>query len=206
MYLTNDKISFIRPLCLATEKDIVRTIKDNNIPVLKSNCPADKTTERENIKNMLSSLYKNYHMAHQNFINMLDNHDSFYLWHEDHVSTIEGTKFKIKECVNKEDFTKLFNFLVENKKSKKLNLSCNYFLAEKGEKVIGCFALNIKAEKTIILPWIYIKELSSAEFLYKEIEDMVFRKFNPCTFKIAAKPQYFSKSYTKDGKYYIKKL
>ena len=206
MYLTNDKISFIRPLCLATEKDIVRTIKDNNIPVLKSNCPADKTTERENIKNMLSSLYKNYHMAHQNFINMLDNHDSFYLWHEDHVSTIEGTKFKIKECVNKEDFTKLFNFLVENKKSKKLNLSCNYFLAEKGEKVIGCFALNIKAEKTIVLPWIYIKESSSAACLFKEIEDMVFRKFNPCTFKIAAKPQYFSNSYTKDGKYYIKKL
>jgi hypothetical protein len=144
-------------------------------------------------------------MAHQNFINMLDNHDSFYLWHEDHVSTIEGSKIKIKECVNKEDFTKLFNFLFENKKFKKLTQTSTYYLALSGERVIACFSLNIK-EKTIVLPWIYIKDSSSAEILHKEIEDMIFRKFNPCTFKIAAKPQYFSNSYQKVGKYYIKKL
>ena len=206
MYLSNDKMSFIRPLCLATEKDIIRTIKDNNIPVLKSNCPADKFTERENIKNMLSNLYKNYHMAHQNFINMLDNHENFYLWHEDRVSTIESTKFFIKECVCKDDFIQLNNFLVSNKKSTRLAISHSYYLVFDGSKVIGYFALNSNDPKNIVLPKIYIKECSSAEILYKEIEDMVFRKYNPCNFKIAAEPQYFSKSYTKSGKYYTKKL
>ena len=55
MYLTNDKITFIRPLCLAHEHDIQKTVKENNIPLLKSNCPADKFTERENIKCALIS-------------------------------------------------------------------------------------------------------------------------------------------------------
>ena len=206
MYLTNDKITFIRPLCLATEKSIVRTVKDNNIPVLKSNCPADKFTERENIKTMLTGLYKNYHMAHQNFINMLDNHDNFYLWHEDRVSTIEATKVYIKKCLNKDDFIKLNNFLIKYKKINKLKPNYDYYLIFEGINVVGCFVLTIENGKTVILPMIFIKYAGSAEILHKEIEDMVFRKFNPCIFKIAAKPQYLGKSYSKEGKYWIKKL
>ena len=206
MYLSNDKMTFIRPLCLATEKDIIRTIKDNNIPVLKSNCPADKFTERENIKTMLSNLYRTYHMAHQNFINMLDNHENFYLWHEDKVNTIESTRIYIKECLTKEDFIKLNNFLYENKRSSKLMISNSYYLVFEANKIIGYFSLNTKDSKNIILSKIFIKDKAFKDILFKEIEDMIFRKYNPCYFKISAKPQYFLNSYKKEGKFYTKKL
>ena len=206
MYLTNDKITFIRPLCLAYEKDISKAIKDNNIPVLKSNCPADKFTERENIKIMLKSLYKNYHMAHQNFINMLDNYNNFYLWHEDNVSTIEGSKVYIKECATKNDFVKLNNLFFKYNKKVKMNSSNTYYLIFESNKVMGYYSLNKTNPKEIILTKLFIINNYKIVDICEEIERMIFKEFNPCTFKIAAKPQYFPKNYEKEGKYWIKKL
>lgn len=206
MYLTNDKITFIRPLCLAHEHDIQKTVKENNIPVLKSNCPADKFTERENIKIMLSELYKKYKMAHQNFINMLDNHESFYLWHEESLNVIESTKIYFKKCVNKDDFVRLTNLLNRNEKSIKLVSTNDYFLINFGSKTIGYYSLNTTNKKEIVLTHLFVENNYKLKEICKEIEDTIFRKFNPCIFKIAAKPQYFSNSYVKSGRYWSKKL
>ena len=57
-YLSNRRITLIRPLLYATEKDVEYFIRKRKMPLLKSLCPEDKKTERENMKNLLSELEK----------------------------------------------------------------------------------------------------------------------------------------------------
>lgn len=57
-YLDRKDITLIRPLIYAPEKDIKYFINHSDLPVLSSPCPADKTTDRENIKKLLSGLDK----------------------------------------------------------------------------------------------------------------------------------------------------
>ena len=55
-YLSNRKITLIRPLLYATEKDISYFSRRANLPVAVSLCPEDHATERENMKKLLSEL------------------------------------------------------------------------------------------------------------------------------------------------------
>lgn len=57
-YLSRMDITLIRPLVYAPEKDIRYFINHSDLPVLVSPCPADKTSDRENIKQLLNSLDK----------------------------------------------------------------------------------------------------------------------------------------------------
>ena len=55
-YLSNRKITLIRPLLYATEKDVSYFANRRELPIIKSLCPEDKTTERENMKNLLREI------------------------------------------------------------------------------------------------------------------------------------------------------
>lgn len=55
-FLSNRKITLIRPLLYATEKDVLYFTNKRSLPVVKSLCPEDHATERENMKNLLSQL------------------------------------------------------------------------------------------------------------------------------------------------------
>ena len=55
-YLDRMDLTLIRPLIYAPEKDIKYFINHSDLPVLSSACPADKTTDRENIKKLLNEL------------------------------------------------------------------------------------------------------------------------------------------------------
>ena len=57
-YLSNRRITLIRPMLYATEKDVMYFIRKRPLPVLASLCPEDKATERENMKNLLTELEK----------------------------------------------------------------------------------------------------------------------------------------------------
>ena len=59
-YHSNKGITVIRPMIFARESDCARVARKENLPVLKSKCPADSNTEREEIKKFLSSLEKKY--------------------------------------------------------------------------------------------------------------------------------------------------
>ncbi len=58
-YLSNRKITLIRPMIYATEKDVQYFTRRQELPVVKSLCPEDHNTERENMKNLLSEIEKN---------------------------------------------------------------------------------------------------------------------------------------------------
>ena len=55
-YLSNRKITLIRPLIYATEKDVVYFARRRELPIVKNPCPEDHNTERENMKNLLAEI------------------------------------------------------------------------------------------------------------------------------------------------------
>lgn len=59
-YLSRKDIHMIRPMIFARESDCARVVRKENLPTVKSNCPADGTTERQEVKEMLSALEKKY--------------------------------------------------------------------------------------------------------------------------------------------------
>jgi len=59
-YLDRTNVTVIRPLIYSPEKDIKYFVGKNELPVFINPCPADKTTERETVKQMLASLDREY--------------------------------------------------------------------------------------------------------------------------------------------------
>lgn len=53
-YMSNSKITLIRPLYLVDESKIINASK--KFPILKSKCPADKFSKRQEIKDIISQL------------------------------------------------------------------------------------------------------------------------------------------------------
>ncbi|MDR0903500.1 MAG: tRNA 2-thiocytidine(32) synthetase TtcA [Ruminococcus sp.] len=57
-YLSRRDLTLIRPLVFAPEKEVKRAAYKNNFPIVKSPCPEDKHTKREEIKNFLAEREK----------------------------------------------------------------------------------------------------------------------------------------------------
>ena len=55
-YMSNSQITLIRPLYLTEESKIVNASK--NMPILKSKCPADKDSKRQDMKLLIDKLHK----------------------------------------------------------------------------------------------------------------------------------------------------
>ena len=59
-YLSRKDIYMIRPMIFVREKDTSRIIRKLGLPTVKSNCPVDGNTERQQIKEFISSLEPKY--------------------------------------------------------------------------------------------------------------------------------------------------
>ncbi|MBE6770538.1 MAG: tRNA 2-thiocytidine biosynthesis protein TtcA [Ruminococcaceae bacterium] len=59
-YLSRKDIYMIRPMIFARESDCARVCRKEDLPTVKSKCPADGTTERQDVKEMLNALEKKY--------------------------------------------------------------------------------------------------------------------------------------------------
>ncbi|MBQ6265471.1 MAG: tRNA 2-thiocytidine(32) synthetase TtcA [Clostridia bacterium] len=59
-YLSRKNIYMIRPMIYARESDCARAVRRGELPVVKSKCPADGVTAREQAKQLLNSLEKEY--------------------------------------------------------------------------------------------------------------------------------------------------
>lgn len=55
-YLSRVGIKLIRPMIYMPEKDVKEFARKNDLPVITSPCPADKNTQREEMKQLLHSL------------------------------------------------------------------------------------------------------------------------------------------------------
>lgn len=59
-YLSRRDITMIRPLIYAREYEITALVGNVGLPVVKSACPADKNTEREEMKKLLTDIDARY--------------------------------------------------------------------------------------------------------------------------------------------------
>lgn len=79
-YLSNTKITQIRPLILTEEKNIIATCKKLNIPVVKNACPADKHTQRQFIKNEIEKLKDKLTFVKERILGAIINSDRYNLF------------------------------------------------------------------------------------------------------------------------------
>lgn len=59
-YLSRKEITVIRPMLYLWEEEVANVSKRLNLPVVKSNCPADGVTERQKTKDYILNLKKDY--------------------------------------------------------------------------------------------------------------------------------------------------
>ncbi len=55
-YLSRKDLTMIRPMILATESDVRRAVKHESLPVVKSTCPADGATRRQEMKEYVADM------------------------------------------------------------------------------------------------------------------------------------------------------
>lgn len=80
MYLTDSQVTFIRPFSYLCEQDIRNACQHLNIPIVKSTCPNDGFTKRQDAKEMLQYIYKHYPSAKKNLVKALTNQKQVHLW------------------------------------------------------------------------------------------------------------------------------
>ncbi len=62
-------VTVIRPMILVFEKEIIRASRD--MPVFYNDCPADKNTQREYVKELLNKIAPNIHQVHEHILSAL---------------------------------------------------------------------------------------------------------------------------------------
>ena len=81
MHLSDTNTDFIRPLIYCFEDDIEYTaIKELNLPIVKSTCPNDGFTKRQDMKDLLNDIYRQFPSAKKNFLKSLHNTEHTKLW------------------------------------------------------------------------------------------------------------------------------
>lgn len=79
-YLSRSDLTVIRPMVYVPEKHIIHVAKELNLPVMKSTCPANGNTEREEMKELLDKLCKLYPNARELMLSALRNEEQYGLW------------------------------------------------------------------------------------------------------------------------------
>lgn len=202
MFLSNEKITFIRPLIYIDETDIKRLIKEKNIPIFSSNCPNDGKTKRQDIKNLVTSLNRDYVESKDNFLTMLINkekEDLFYMHYE----------FKLDNGLYYKEIYDIKSFLIEQKYlkvSNKINSISHHIHIYKKNKLIGVLLYHNKG-KSYYITNLYLNDKKYFKYVILEIYKKIYSKFNPIDFYINGK--YFKNEINKLGfekinKYYYK--
>lgn len=67
-YLTKTEITLIRPMLYLKEKEIIRFVEREELPVVFNPCPVDKKTKREEVKQLVTQLSSTYPDVREKFI------------------------------------------------------------------------------------------------------------------------------------------
>lgn len=174
MFLERAKIEFIRPLILVHEKDIIRAVKEENIPAFPSHCPNDGNTMRHEMKKILEDIYKKYPSAKDNFFLMMENYEKEQLYYHDLFYKIEREDISFKPVISAKDAR--IELEIRNK-LKLLNFDDRVrFIIYKLDKPIGVISFKRHDENTVeILDY---KLIRSNKTLDKKILDFVNANIN----------------------------
>lgn len=82
-YLSRTGITAIRPLCYLPEYHVGHMVQELNLPVVKSPCPANGETKRQEMKELMQALRKRYPDAPDRFLHALQSDKQYDLWQKE---------------------------------------------------------------------------------------------------------------------------
>lgn len=180
MFLENEGITFIRPFIYIDEKEIIRLVKEKNIPIFPSNCPNDKKTKREDIKQLLLSLNKTYPASYDNFLTMLSNKEKFNVFFLHEENKVNNSGLFYKKII---DFCKVFDEKAYIKVSDTISKNSEHFHLYQGDELVGIILLSHK-EKAYTIEKIWVKtDNLFVPFVFKLYWNISL-KINPITFSL----------------------
>ena len=74
-YLSRKDLTMIRPMILATESDVRRAVKHESLPVVKSACPADGATRRQEMKEYVADMCRKDRAFRQKMLGAMQGED-----------------------------------------------------------------------------------------------------------------------------------
>ncbi len=176
MYLERTGITFIRPLLYVKEEDIVSLVKEQSLPVLKSTCPANFHTEREEVKNLLASLYERNEETRENFRRMLTNYKAFQLYFSNLEEEFkDDPSYSLKPAVMADSFRK-----GDFSKKKKYD---EEFLILHNHEVVGDLSYRFLNDHRIEIGNLHGDRLTKR----KAIKELIYRlgkAYNPLTLSL----------------------
>ena len=187
MFLENEKVEFIRPFIYLHESEIKRAVKENNIPIFKSGCPNDGKTKREDIKNILLDLYKNYPSAKDNFLTMLSNQEKIDLFYTYKEKKINRTNLYYKEVFSSDSLFDEIEYF--SKQDYPYLKNHKHFHLYQNNILVGVAIFKVENRNLIVSK---IK-VSKKEFLIPFLFDIyknVYEKINPLTLMILDSKEY----------------
>ena len=82
-YLSRSEITQIRPMAYLPEKHVIHMVKTLSLPVVKSPCPANGRTKREDMTALLDHICKTIPNARELMLSALQNDKQYGLWEKD---------------------------------------------------------------------------------------------------------------------------
>ncbi len=221
MHLAKADITFIRPLILTHENEIKRLVKEENLPVFDSHCPADKTTTREDIKNLMNDIYHSYPQAQENFIKMLSKYEQMDLWGEDIAyqlnnegltlrPVIDSYQMAIMSDIRYRCFVEEYGISFADEIDLNTEKDSHNFLIYLKDNPIGCIRYRPYEDGYKIERVAIIKEERHHGYASSAINflgDLIGHKYNPCTIYIHSMsdilPLYLSLGYEIIGEEFL---
>ena len=80
LYLDRRDITMIRPMAYLTEKTIQSVVNSKGLPQVKNECPVDGTTKREEMKDFVAGIEKQYPDFKEKLKSALENIDKSGIW------------------------------------------------------------------------------------------------------------------------------
>ncbi len=160
MHLEKTDIIFIRPFILVREKQIIKMVNEEGIPVTPSPCPSDKHTTREEIKHDLHEIYHKYPISYENFPTMLSKYQYFDLYYDkleyrldnNYIITPIFSKNQMIDFIKMVPSSEAKNLAKEDEQYLVYNKKCvGAFSVHEEEEAIELYNIHLKSKKDEII-------------------------------------------------------
>ena len=196
MHLERADITFIRPLINVRESDIVKLVKEENLPVMASGCPANMHTRREDMKNLLKEIYHSYPVAKDNLLTMLSNYEKEEVWGKEIFYQVNQDGLTLKPVVTAMDMMHVLDirnrvFVIGQNCPYDIEVvpeeekEAKHFLIYKKDTPVGTIRYRqtgdreFKLERFAVLEEYRNKGYGKEAFLY--LVNKLEEDYNPCT-------------------------
>lgn len=197
MHLTNADITFIRPLIYAREDLIDKLVKKEKLPIIKSPCPNDKKTQREEIKLLTKTLYEKYPFAYKNFADLLANNQHFDLYYDKKDFQLNNG-ITIRKAEYKNDLIEVFNLINKTNNTISLDPSEEFFILFNQGKAESLIITKLILEKELRITHVLSLVDDNLPLLLNYVENYYVQMITPLMISTSLKNPIFSEYEKKD--------